>query len=665
MLKSLALHLSRIGVLALLLVTCAIAQADVQLPSVLGHHMVLQQNKPIKIWGKAQPGEDITVIFSGKGGKTQADANGKWTVTLPALKSNAHGQIMTISGKNTIVLNDILVGEVWVCSGQSNMEWSLSTANNKDAEIAAANYPNIRLFKVNKNTSPAPLDDCEAQWTPCTSETARGFSAVGYFFGRNLHQHLNVPIGLIGTYWGGTVAETWTSQDALKDKMDDFDDAINKMQDMYKNQDELMAKYRQGQADFAQSKNQVYKLEDDEKAALQWADPSLNTSDWKPMNCPTKWEKSGYPRMDGILWYRKTIDIPADWAGKKLLLMPGPIDEVDQTFFNGTYVDGKGNITKGDTDFWNIPRHYIVPGNLVKAGKNTIAIRVFDLAGDGGLWGQEASQMYATLANGTTDQIIPLAGEWLTKAEYKVIDPPHNPFSPNRPGILFNAMLNPVIGYGIKGAIWYQGESNAGRAMQYRTLLPVMINDWRERWDCGQFPFLIVSLANYRQTKPQPESSSWAELREAQLLTAQNDPQTGLSMTIDIGEAKDIHPRNKQDVGYRLALQAREIAYGEKLIAQGPLFKSVKFSGNKATLTFNHVGSGLTVKGDKLMGFEVEDADGKSVWADAVIKGNTVVVTAEAVTDIKAVRYGWADNPVVNLYNKEGLPAVPFRTDMP
>ncbi|MAX24274.1 MAG: 9-O-acetylesterase [Phycisphaeraceae bacterium] len=651
--------------LLLAMFTATTTLANVSLPSVFGHHMVLQQNKPIKIWGKAQPRENITVVFAGKGGKTEADINGNWSVTLPALKANATGRTMTITANNTIVLHDILVGEVWVCSGQSNMEWPLANANNKDAEIAAADFPNIRLFKVAKNTSPEPLDDCNASWKVCTPENTRGFSAVGYFFGRNLHKHLNVPVGLIGTYWGGTVAETWTSQQALLEKMDDFDDTIAKMQEINKDHDGKMAKYRKEQAEYALSKEKVFKLEDDDKTALQWADPSLDTSDWKPMQCPTLWENAGYPKMDGILWYRKTIDIPEDWAGKKLLLLPGPIDEVDQTFFNGTYVDGKGDSGKNQVEYWNIARKYIVPGHLVKAGKNTIAIRVFDLAGGGGLNGQQASQMVATLANGTTDQVISLAGEWLTKAEFTVIDKPHNPFSPNRPGILFNTMLNPVIGYGIKGAIWYQGESNASRAAQYRTLLPTMIGDWRDRWDNGPFPFLIVSLANYRLQKPNPDKSSWAELREAQLMTAQNDPQTGLAMAIDIGEARDIHPRNKQDVGYRLFLQAREIAYGEKLVAQGPLFKSVKFSGKQATLTFDNVGSGLTVKGDTLKGFEVQGADGKTVWADAVIKGKTIVVSAEGVSDIKAVRYGWADNPDVNLYNKEGLPAVPFRTDVP
>ena len=347
------------------------------------------------------------------------------------------------------------------------------------------------------------------------------------------------------------------------------------------------------------------------------------------------------------------------------MLMPGPIDEVDQTFFNGTYVDGKGRIATGEVEFWNIPRKYIVPGKLVKAGNNTIAIRVFDLAGDGGLWGQNDSQMLATLANGTTDQSISLAGTWLTKAEYTVINKPNNPFSPNHPGILFNAMLNPIIGYGIQGAIWYQGESNASRAAQYRTLMPTLIKDWRDRWEVGQFTFLIVSLANFRQQNDQPAKSNWAELREAQLLTAQNDPKTGLAMAIDIGDARDIHPRNKQDVGYRLALQAREIAYGEKLVAQGPTFKSMKVSGNKAVLTFENVGKGMSAKGDKLTGFEIQGENGKTVWADALIKGNTITVSAPGVESPTAVRYGWANNPNVNLYNSENLPAVPFRTDAP
>lgn len=651
--------------LLLLVMSWSPAHADVQMPAVFGSHMVLQRDKPIKVWGKAAPAENITVNFANQNTKAIADKDGNWSVTLPPQSVSAVQQNMTITGNNTIVLEDILIGDVWVCSGQSNMEWPLANANNKDAEIAAANFPNIRLFKVEKNTAPVPLEDCNAQWKTCTPENTRGFSAVGYFFGRNLHEHLDIPIGLIGTYWGGTVAQAWTSQPALQKATHDFDDDIAKLTDIYKNQNELMAKYNESTKLYNASKAQVYKLETDEKAALQFADNALDTSDWKPMECPNRWESAGYPKMDGILWYRKTIDIPANWAGKDLQLLLGPIDEVDQTYFNGNYLDGKGNIAKGEVEYWNIPRKYIVPGKRVKAGKNTIAIRVFDLAGDGGLWGQDASQMFATLADGSTDKTISLAGTWLTKAEYSVIERVNNPFSPNRPGILFNAMINPIVGYGIKGAIWYQGESNAGNPMQYRTLMPTLIKDWRDRWGVGKFPFLIVSLANFRLQKDNPDKSSWAELREAQLLTAINDPKTGIAMAIDIGEAKDIHPRNKQDVGYRLSLQAREIAYGETLIAQGPTLKSVSFEGDIAVLTFDNTSKGLTFKGDKLVGFEVEGQDGKTVWADASIKGDSVIVSAKGVDKIKAVRYGWADNPNVNLYNSENLPAVPFRTDVP
>jgi sialate O-acetylesterase len=651
--------------LALVISPLAIAQADVSLPAVFGSHMVLQRDLPVRVWGNADAGEKVTITFAGQTATATTDANGKWSIKLKAMPVNAKGQAMTIAGKNTVTLDDILVGDVWVCSGQSNMEFSTSSAINAQKEIAAANFPMIRLLKVRKDTSPVPLEDCSATWATCSPETVGGFSAVGYFFGRDLQQLLNIPIGLVGTYWGGTPVETWTSQEALSKATKDFDASIAQMQTFMQDKSGAMADYEAKNKAYQASLQKVSDLQDDAKAALAWADPTRDTTDWKPMQCPGKWEKNGYPNMDGILWYRKTIDVPANWAGKDLVLNTGPIDEVDQAFFNGVRFEGKGNIRTGDVSFWNQPRHYIVPGKLVKAGKNLIAIRVFDTAGDGGLWGGDVADMYATLASGRTDEYISLAGEWLTAAEHTVLSRPRSPFGAGKPGVLFNAMLNPIIGYGIKGAIWYQGEANASRAMQYRTLMPTMIKDWRDRWQQGDFTFLIVSLANYMARKDQPANSSWAELREAQLLTAINDPKTGISMTIDIGEAKDIHPKNKQEVGRRLALQAREIAYGEKLTAQGPTFKSVKFDGSKAVLTFDSIGKGLVIKGDKLTGFEIVDASGQTVWADALIKGNTIIVSAPGITKPVAVRYGWADNPACNLYNKDGLPAVPFRTDVP
>ncbi len=663
MLRKMATHF--VTCLLLLVIAVSSVDANIELPSVFGHHMVLQRNLPIKVWGNAQHNEKVTVEFAGQTATAIANIHGEWSLSLPAQKANAKPQTMTLTGNNTIILNDILIGDVWVCSGQSNMEWPLRNANNKEAEIAAAQFPNIRLFNVVKETSPVPLEDVNASWAACTPQSSAQFSAVGYFFGRNLHQHLNIPIGLIGTYWGGTPAQSWISHPALRAALTDFNKAIDDLENVYGNKDKLMADYHAALKKYKQSIATVHQLQSDQKAALQFANTSLDTSDWKPSNTPGNWEKNGYPNMDGILWYRKTIDVPQQWAGKDLLLMPGPIDEVDQAFFNGTYIDGKGDIAKGETEFWNVPRKYRVPGKLVKAGKNVIAIRVFDLAGQGGLWGGDAADMYATLANGSTDKSISLAGPWLTKIEYQTLSRAQSPFSAGRPGVLFNAMVNPIVGYGIKGAIWYQGESNAGNPMQYRTLMPTLIKDWRDRWEVGQFPFFMVSLANFRAQKSQPSQDNWAELREAQLLTAIKDPNTGISMTIDIGEAKDIHPRNKQDVGYRLFLQAREIAYGEKLVAQGPLFKSMKIDSNKATLTFDNVGGGLVIKGDKLKGFEIQGDGDQAVWADAVIKGNTIIVSAEGVDQIKAVRYGWAINPDVNLYNKEGLPAVPFRTDVP
>lgn len=658
----------RFAILAMIFTLCLVTQvkADISLPSVFNSNMVLQRGLPIKVWGHADAAEKITVNFGGKSVSTLANAQGKWQVKLPAQKENAKGQNLTLAGKNKIQLTNILIGDVWICSGQSNMQWALSSSNNAQQEIADANRPQIRLFKVRMTTSSEPREDCEGTWEVCMPDTARSFSGVGYFFGRNLQQHLNVPIGLIGTYWGGTVAEAWTSHEALSEAMTDFDASIKQLKTPTPSNEAKIRKHEEKLKVYKAGLNRYYDLEDDKKAALAYANPNRDFSKCKPIPVPGKWEQNGYPKLDGILWYYKTIDVPQAWAGKKLAFMPGAIDEIDQTFFNGIYVDGKGNCRKGDTSFWNISRNYTIPGNLVKAGKNLIAMRVFDAVGDGGPWGTDPSEMYITLANGSTDQYIPLAGTWLSEKEYTIPEQPRSLTSPNRPGVLFNAMINPLVGFGIKGAIWYQGESNASRAKQYQTLMPTLIKDWRDRWEQGDFTFLIVSLANFRKHSNQPVArSSWAELREAQSMTADNHPMTGLAMTIDIGNATNIHPKNKQDVGYRLSLQAREIAYHEKLVASGPTYQSMKIKGKKIILTFDNVGKGLRAKDGRLTGFEICGADNQYLWADATLKGKTVLLTAGGIKKPVNARYAWQDNPVCNLYNKEGLPAVPFRTKLP
>lgn len=655
------------------------ARAEVKLPAIFGDNMVLQRGIDLPVWGWAAPGEEVTVSFAGQTCKAKADDKGKWALKLAALEASAEGRDMVVqapSAGKPVTLQNVLVGDVWVCSGQSNMQFSVSGAINGPKEIEAADYPAIRLFFMPNVTSIVPMDDCAGRWAVCSPKTVGGFTAVGYFFGRDLHRALGVPIGLIGTSWGGTVAEAWTSASALRAKLPEFDAALDQLPAGQEEINKAIASFKERTAAYNEALKQMYALEDDKETAARRAAVGFDDSGWKSMKLPGNWEERGHPTLDGIVWFRKTIDIPAAWEGKDIVLRPGPIDEVDQTWFNGEYIDGKGRMRTRATQFWNVPREYIVPGRLVKAGRNVIAIRVFDALGQGGLWGGPADKMVVELKGGAEalgDEIdkripltLPLAGDWKYDIELALPVRPGDPNNPNRPSVLFNAMINPIIPFGIKGAIWYQGESNASRAQQYRTLLPTMITDWRTRWGQGDFTFLIVQLANFMPRESAPADTAWAQLREAQAMTAAALPKTGLALAIDIGDAKDIHPKNKQEVGRRLALAARAIAYGEKIPYSGPVYKSMEVVDGKAVITFDHADQGLVAKGGPpLTGFAIAGEDGKFVWAKAEIKGDTVVVWSDAVAKPVAVRYAWGNNPECNLYNGADLPAVPFRTNEP
>lgn len=632
------------------------ALADVTMPHIFSSHMVLQQKKPIAVWGKADPGEAVSVTFAGQTAKTTADGKGTWKLELGPVeaKTDQVGQTLTVSGKNNVSFDDVLVGEVWVCSGQSNMAMAVGSAMNSKDEVASAKYPQIRLFTVPNVVSLAPLDDCNSEWKVCSPETISSFSAVGYFFGRHLHEQLKVPVGLINSSWGGTVAQAWTSEPVLRAKLPEFSAELDKFTVPGES-----ATVAQRQA----AVPKLHALEADLKAAEKFAVADLDDSAWKTMTMPGNWETQGLREVDGIVWFRKTIDIPAAWAGKEITLRPGPIDEVDNAWFNGVYVGGKGSLAKNDTSFWNVPREYHVPGAHVKAGKNVIAIRILDSFSEGGMRGAPASTMFVELADGSDKTHIPLAGDWRYYPEFVLPIVPPTLSSPNQPAVLYNGMINPLIPYGIQGAIWYQGESNADRAKQYQTLLPAMITDWRTRWNQGEFPFLIVQLANFMDRADVPTESVWAELREAQTLTSTSLPKVGLALAIDIGDAKDIHPSNKQDLGYRLGLAARSIAYGQNIPFSGPLYKSMAVKDGKVELSFDHTNQGLVAKDGELKGFAIAGADRKFVWATAKIEGDKVIVSAEGVKEPVAVRYAWANNPECNLYNGAGLPAVPFRTD--
>ena len=633
--------------------TVQVTLADVRLPKVFGSHMVVQRRKPVPVWGWADAAEKVTVTLANQTKTTKAGKDGAWRVSLDPMEAGGPYQMVVKGRKNAVTFNDVLAGEVWICSGQSNMEWPLRSATNGKAEGKTANYSKIRQLEVSKAMSLTPASDIKGEWTVCSPETAPNYTAVGYFFAKQLQQDLNVPIGLIHTSWGGTHSETWTSRAALN-----RDDELRVVAD------KLPGTYEQVvQSGMERIKNLLQTQQGGlpvDAETRTWASPDLNASGWKAMNMPGDWEWGGLPTLDGVVWFRREVMLPETGSLMNMTLHIGSVDDDDSTYVNGRLVGS----TKGLR-----PRAYALPDGLLKPGRNVIAVRVTDNGGGGGLSGQ-ADQL--RLSGDNVD--LSLAGSWQYRVA-KINESSYNSGPNTYATQLFNAMLNPLVPYAIAGAIWYQGESNAGRAYQYRRAFPLMIQDWRQQWG-EDFPFLFVQLASFRAANGDSRRGSmWAELREAQTMTLRL-PNTGMAVTSDIGEANDIHPKNKLDVGIRLAAEAMRVVYrklgadageasGEES-SRGPMLERMTPDNNRAVLTFRNADGGLVVK-DKygyLKGFEVAGADQKFHYAKAEVQGNSVVIQCDSVTAPVAVRYGWADdNGEVNLYNKRGFPAVPFRTD--
>ncbi len=622
------------------------ADADVRLPGFFGDNMVLQRNQPIPVWGRADAGESINIRFNKQRVDVKADGDGKWMIKLNAEKAGGTFQL-TVKGKNTITLKNILVGEVWICSGQSNMEFTVHSSINADKEMTGAMFPQIRHIKIPHAVSPTPLNDIKsAEWKVCSPQTVGDFTAIGYFFARELFNDLKVPVGLINTSWGGTHVETWTSRKAFENDVE-FKDMIATMPHI--NLDSLTE---------VRKKAARQKLEELQGPSRSYSNPSIwkefdiNDSKWPVMQLPGLWEKQ-LGDVDGIVWFRKTLTLPATDSGKAATLELGMIDDSDETYVNGRKV---GSL-KGK---YNEKRKYAIPAGLLKTGKNIIAVRVEDTGGGGGVYG-DSSDMRLSVGNGVT----PLSGVWQFRVES--VSAENASIGPNSyPTLLFNAMVNPLIPFAFKGVLWYQGESNAGRAYQYRKAFPLMITDWRKQWNQGNFPFLFVQLASFNASNGNSrKGSTWAELREAQTMTL-SLPNTGMAVTTDVGEARDIHPRNKQDVGRRLAAIALHDVYGKNVAYSGPVYKSMSTEGNKITLSFTHSNGGLVTKeeGAALDGFEIAGSDQIFYPANAEITGDRIVVSADSVSNPVAVRYAWRDNAEeANLFNKEGFPAMPFRTD--
>ncbi|MDD3036547.1 sialate O-acetylesterase [Bacteroides sp.] len=641
-----------------LLGTAALS-AQVKLLPIFSDNMVLQQKTQAPVWGETEPNKNVEIITSWNRKKyvIQADTQGKWKTKVETPKAGGPYTI-TISDGKPVKLNNVMIGEVWVCSGQSNMEMQVEgwgkVLNYEQEKEDANNYPNIRFLLIEKAISPKPVENITAAgngWQVCSSKSVANFSAVGYFFGRDLNKYRNVPIGLIDTSWGGTIIETWTSNEALA-TMPSMQKRLEPLEGLPASQEGRKKKF---EADVESWKANIEKIDKGcASGEAVWASTNFDDHTWKSMKIPGVMQERGLQGFNGLVWFRKTIDIPASWAGKELTLNVGVIDDHDCTYFNGVQI--------GRTEGCVVSRIYKIPGSLVKGGKAVIAVRVLDTGGTGGINGSPES---ISLRLSDSDA-IQMAGDWKYQVSLNMREiapiPVDMSSNPNIPTFLFNAMLNPLIPYAIKGAIWYQGEGNTGEAYQYRELMPLMITDWRNHWGYD-FPFYMVQLANFMAQPKEPVESIWAELREAQTRTLKLE-NTGMAVTIDIGDANDIHPKNKQEVGRRLALAARAQTYGEKISYSGPMYDTYQIEENTIRIYFKHADKGLkTSNGEKVKGFAIAGVDHKFHWADAVIKGNTIVVSSPEVILPIAVRYAWADNPVCNLYNGVDLPASPFRTD--
>jgi sialate O-acetylesterase len=627
-------------------VALAAAAAGLRVTNLIGDHMVIQRGVKVPIWGSANPDSLVVVTLGGKAYAARTGSDGRWKVTLQPLKSGPPLELIIENEGEHLTFRDVVAGDVWLCSGQSNMEWSVADSREAAEEIASAHDPMIRHFKVPRSWAASPEDSLAGGvWEVADPEHVGGFTAVGYFFARELRPHVGVAIGLINTSWGGSRIEPWMSAPSLGLGAEAVQ-RILREEKVY--EQETLAKIRA----------RIGTLPDRDEGLVQgravWADPELDDSGWDRIPVPSAWEEAGYEGMDGVAWYRSSFVLTPEEAKEPVRLGLGTIDDSDISFVNGHEV---GRTTLA----WSRPRLYEVPPSLLNAGRNIVAVRVEDTGGGGGIWGKP-ELLYVE----TAGKKQPLAGEWRFRPSLVTVN---MDFHKNQvPTVLYNKMVHPLLRYPVKGVLWYQGESNASPddALAYRKLFTAMIRDWRARWGLGEIPFLFVQLANYLPTAADPSDTGWALLRESQS-AALVLPGTAQAVTIDVGEARDIHPRNKQEVGRRLALAAREVAYGEKLVFSGPTYRRSKVRGSRVTIEFAHVGRGLVARGatgGRLLGFTVAGADRRFVPAEAAVRGNRVVVWNDAVRDPVAVRYAWTDNPEdANLCNVEGLPASPFRTD--
>ena len=612
--------------------------------------MVLQRHTKINIWGWASVGEQIKVNFNGQSYQTTTPSSGKWKVVLPEMKAGGPYR-MQITGKNNIQLKDILIGDVWLCAGQSNMVHQLDIHDVTYAEdIKKADYSEIRHFKIPTQTSLlGPEEDFRGgRWQVAIGEEVRPFSAVAYFFALKLYEKYQVPIGLINASVGGTPIEAWMSESGFKE----FPEILKTIA-----QNKDTAYVNGVNRKWANARSPGSKTTKDKglSGPQPWYAVDFTPKNWRKINIPGYWEDQGAKDLNGVVWYRRSINIPPSMAGKAAKIWLGRIVDADELYINGTKV--------GNKTYQYPQRRYKIPAGLLKTGNNVFVVRVTNRSGKGGF---VPDKPYCVFADNDT---VDLKGYWQYKVG-EVFNPPRTS-SPgirrisaqNQPTALYNIMVAPYIDYPIKGILWYQGESNASRPAAYADLLPALVKDWREQFKIPNIPFIYAQLPNFMDVTYWPSESNWAELRESQR-KALRVPNTAMTVNIDLGEWNDIHPDNKKDVGERMALAALKLAYEEEITYSGPLYESHRIEGDKIIISFSHIGGGLkTIDGEALSEFAIAGSDKKYVWAHAKIEANQVIVWSEEVPEPKFVRYAWANNPDnPNLYNKADLPASPFQT---
>lgn len=603
----------------------SLVAGNIRLPKLISDCMVLQRDVDLDIWGWADPGTMITVRFNGSYYETETGDDGEWMVTLPPQQAGGPYLLEV----NEIVIRDVLVGDVWLCSGQSNQETPIHRLTERFPEINVSNNHMIRHYKVpTQDVKEGPCDEIagNAVWHSGVASEVMNWTALAYFYAQEAYSRTGVPQGMLVSSLGGSAIESWVSQDHLKE----FPHLLLDREALLGMEQAAM-----------------------DKGEGRWNLPEWDDSDWKTMTMPGTWRENGL-EVKGTVWMRKEFDVPASMAGKHARLSMGTLVHNDKVYVNGVLV--------GSTGYEYPPRRYDIPAGVLREGRNVIAVRLNAPEGNGEFIKDKPYRIIGDAAE------IDLTGTWkykvgqdmdeIRKYESRLSNPNHVGSG------LYNGMIHPLRHYKVSAAIWYQGESNAGRAHEYGQLMSGLIDGWRELWGCPEMPFLLVQLPNFMQKHELPSDSGWARIREAQLNTFMTVPNTALAVTYDSGEWNDIHPLDKKTVAQRLFLCARKLVYGEKVTSSGPVYKSMKTDGDKIIITFTETGKGLAVRGDKLRHFAIAGEDRRFVWADAVIKGNTVIVSSKEVKHPVAVRYAWSDNPEdANLCNKEGLLASPFRTD--